>query len=273
MRAASTILKEQIQYFYLIRRLSLYELKSSNNSNYLGMAWELINPAIQILIYWLVFGTLMRREPIQIAGQTIPFISWLMAGFFVWTFFYQSVIQGSKSIYTRLRILSKMSFPMSIIPSYVIFSEFYIHLMSMTVTFIVFIILRQPFSIYLLQLPYYMFAGLCLMFSISLVMSTLSTIIRDVHMLLNSVLRMLLYLSGVLWPISLLSNYPLLMKFMKVNPVYYLISGYRAAFFEQKWLFITEWKYTLAFWIIVGVLFLFGSKLHMKFRRHFIDYL
>lgn len=273
MKAAIKILQEQIQYFYLIRRLSLYELKSSNNSNYLGMSWELINPAIQILIYWLVFGTLMRREPIQIAGETIPFISWLMAGFFVWTFFYQSVIQGSKSIYTRLRMLSKMSFPMSIIPSYVIFSQFYIHLMSMLVTFVIFIIMRQPFSIYILQLPYYMFAGLCLMFSITLVVSTLSTIIRDIHMFINSALKMLLYLSGVLWPITLLSNFPFLVKLMKLNPVHYLIEGYRASFFEDKWLFIVQWKHTLAFWTIVGVFFWIGSIIHMKFRRHFIDYL
>ncbi|GEM05263.1 teichoic acid translocation permease protein TagG [Halolactibacillus miurensis] len=273
MKLALEILKEQKKYFYLIRRLSLYELKSNNKSNYLGMAWELINPAIQILIYWLVFGTLMRREPIIISGNEVPFINWLMAGFFVWTLFYQSVIQGSKSIYTRLRMLSKMSFPMSIIPSYVIFSQFYIHLMSMLVTFLIFIIINQSINIYIIQLPYYMFAGLCLMFSISLVMSTLSTIVRDVHMLLNSTLKMFLYLSGVLWPITLLSDYPFLMKVMKLNPVYYLINGYRQSFFGNTWSIISEWKYTLFFWGLVLVIFLIGSRLHMKFRRHFIDFL
>lgn len=273
MKLAVEIIKEQLDYFYLIRRLSLYELKSNNKSNYLGMTWEIINPAIQILIYWLVFGTLMRREPIIIAGNTIPFINWLMAGFFVWTFFYQSVIQGSKSIYSRLRMLSKMSFPMSIIPSYVMFSQFYIHLMSMAVTIFIFLLIRQPINVYILQLPYYMFAGLALMFSISLIMSTLSTIIRDVHMLLNSTLKMFLYLSGVLWPITLLSDYPFLMRIMELNPVYYLINGYRQSFFGNQWTVLTEWELNLFFWSLVLILFIIGSQLHMKFRRHFIDFL
>ena len=39
MNNALTVLKEQIKHFYLIRRLSVYELKSKNKNNYLGMAW------------------------------------------------------------------------------------------------------------------------------------------------------------------------------------------------------------------------------------------
>src|SRR5690606_35267061 len=113
-----------------------------------------------------------------------------------------------------------------------------------------------------------------LILAISLITSTLSTIIRDVHMLLNSVLRMLLYVSGILWPLSLLEQYPpIIMTLVKMNPLYYLIEGYRAALFGTEWYFIENWEYTIYFWVVVSVLFLFGSTLHVKFRRHFIDYL
>lgn len=273
MKSAITVLKEQVGHFYLIRRLSLYELKSQNKNNYLGMAWEIINPAIQILIYWFVFGTLRKRAPIDIGGVDVPFFSWLLAGFFLWIFFYQSTIQGSKSIYTRLRMLSKMNFPMSVIPNYVIFSNLYIHIFMITITIVIFQFMGYFANIYYLQLIYFAFAAFCLIFSISLITSTLSTIIRDVHMFLNSTLRMMLYLSGVLWPITLLSDIPILMNLMKLNPLFYLIEGYRAAFFGVEWYFIEHWQYTLYFWGLVIVLFLFGSMLHVKFRRHFIDYL
>lgn len=273
MKSIINVIKEQIDHFYLIRRLSLYELKSQNKNNYLGMAWEIINPAIQILIYWFVFGTLRERAPIDVGGESIPFFSWLLAGFFLWIFFYQATIQGSKSIYTRLRMLSKMNFPLSIIPSYVIFSQFYVHLIMVVITIVIFQFRGFYIDIYYLQLIYFMFAALCLIFAISLITSTLSTIIRDVHMLLNSVLRMMLYLSGVLWPITLLMDYPAIMSLMKLNPLFYLIEGYRSSFFGTEWYFITNWEYTLYFWIIVFVLLWFGSVLHLKFRRHFIDYL
>src|SRR5699024_2851554 len=101
MKSAVTVLKEQIKHFYLIRRLSLYEIKSQNKNNYLGTAWELLNPSIQIAIYWFVFGTIRQRAPIEIDGMEVPFFSWLLAGFFLWIFFYQGTIQGSKSIFSR----------------------------------------------------------------------------------------------------------------------------------------------------------------------------
>src|SRR5690606_11895541 len=98
-----------------------------------------------------------------------------------------------------------------------------------------------------------------------------STIIRDIHMLLNATLRMLLYLSPILWQMTILAD-PL-PKIMKLNPLYYLIEGYRSALFGINWYFIEHWQYTLYFWLVVLLLFWFGSMLHVKFRRHFIDYL
>lgn len=273
MKSAITVIKEQISNFYLTRRLSLYELKSQNRNNYLGMTWEILNPSIQILIYWFVFGTLREREPIEMAGMEIPFFSWLLAGFFLWIFFYQATIQGSKSIYTRLRMLSKMNFPMSVIPNIAIFSKFYIHVVMLGITVIIFQLTGFYINIYYLQLIYFIIATFCLLYAIALITSTLSTIIRDIHMFLNSTLRMLLYLSGVLWPITQLSKFPMIMDLMKLNPLYYLIEGYRSAFFGVEWYFIEHWQYTLYFWGLVIVLFLFGSMLHVKFRRHFIDYL
>ncbi|WP_430790320.1 ABC transporter permease [Virgibacillus flavescens] len=274
MKAAITVIKEQVKNFYLIKRLSAYEIKSQNRNNYLGMAWEVINPSIQILIYWFVFGTLRKRNEIDVApNDEVSFILWLLAGFILWIFFYQATIQSSKSIYSRLRMLSKMNFPMSIIPNYIIFSKFYIHVFMLVIIMIIFQLSGEFVNIYYLQLIYFIFATFCLTFAISLVTSTLSTIIRDVHMLLNSTLRMGLYLSGVLWPLSFLSEHEVIMNIMKLNPLYYLIEGYRAALFGTDWFFITHWHYTLVFWGLVIVLFIFGSALHVKFRRHFIDYL
>ncbi|MEN1967756.1 ABC transporter permease [Lentibacillus sp. N15] len=274
MNSAITVLREQIKNFYLIKRLSMYELKSQNKNNYLGMTWEILNPAIQILIYWFVFGTLRNREPVEVGGVEIPFFIWLMAAFFLWNFFYQATIQGSKSIYTRLRMLSKMNFPMSVIPNYVIFSQFYVHLIMIIITILIFQLNGFYVNIYYLQLIYFIFAAFCLIFAISLITSTLSTIIRDIHMLLNSTLRMFLYVSGVLWPITILTDqFPTIMQLLKLNPLLYLIEGYRSAFFGAGWYFIEHWHYTLYFWGLVIVLFIVGSTMHVKFRRHFIDYL
>lgn len=275
MKSVILVLREQVKHFYLIRRLSLYELKSNNNSNYLGMAWEIINPIIQIMIYWFVFGYGIRsRSDVDLAsGEAVPYILWMVTGFILWTFFYQSTIQGSKSIYTRLRMLSKMNFPMSVIPTYVIFSQFYIHMIMVVITTLILLFNGYVVGLYTIQIIYFLFATIAFSYALGLITSTLSTIIRDVHMLLNASLRMLLYLSPVLWS-SDGSNLSRTIKLiMRYNPLYYLIEGYRASFFNQGWYFIDNVKGTISFWLITIVLLFIGANIHVKFRKHFIDFL
>jgi teichoic acid transport system permease protein len=274
MKSVITIIKEQINHFYLVRRLSIYELKSSNKNNYLGMAWEVINPMIQIAVYWLVFGLIMRnRDPVTYPnGLEVPFLQWMLAGIILWFFFYHSTIQGSKSIYTRLKILAKMNFPLSVIPNFVIFSHLYIHLAMLVITIIILNLTGFFINIYYLQIIYFLISTFVFIYALSLITSTLSTIIRDVHMFLNATLRMLLYLSPILWAMDSIKD-EFLQNIMKINPLFYLIEGYRSAFFGQGWYFIDEWQYTIYFWILTVALLLIGSSLHVKFRKHFIDFI
>jgi len=239
----------------------------------LGMGWEIINPLIHVAIYWFVFGFGIRqREPIELSnGMDVQFLHWMLAGMIVWFFFHHSIIQGSRSIYTRIKMLSKMNFPMSVIPNFVIFSRLYVHVALTIITIIIFQFSGYSFSLYALQIVYFMFATFAFNYAVTLITSTLTTIIRDIQSFIQATFRMLLYLSPILWTIDRLPES--LQLVMKINPLYYLIEGYRAGLFGTEWYLINHWQYTLYFWILVIVLFLIGSSLHVKFRKHFIDYL
>lgn len=267
MKSMVMVLKEQISSLYLIKRLSIYQVKSTNNNNYLGLIWEVLNPLIQMSIYWFVFGVGIRGG----AGvEEVPFVYWLMSGLAVWFFISPSILQASKSIYTRLNMISKMNFPMSVIPSYVIISNFYQHLILVGIVTILFLITGQGLSIQYFQLVYYMFAAVMFIFSISLITSTLSTIVRDVQMIVQAIMRMLLYLTPILWTPDKLPL--ILQKIMKLNPVCYIVEGYRNSFLGTGWIH-EDINYALYFWGFVFITFLIGSTLHVKFRKHFADYL
>lgn len=268
MKSAIKVLKEQVNFFYLVKRLSVYELRSLTRGNYLGAAWEIINPAIQILIYWFVFGFGIReREDVG----NIPYFQWMFAGILVWFFINNSVMKSSKSIYSKIKMLSKMSFPMSVIPNYTIFAQFYPHLILLVIGTVILQFIGYPISIYYLQLPIYIIGLLVFLFSFALITSTLSTIIRDVQMLLQSVMRMLLYLSPILWPPTLLPD--ALQPYMKLNPFYYVIEGYRYSLLGEGWYFLENPVYTLYFIGVVALTFFVGAYLHVKFRSQFIDFL
>ncbi|MYL20118.1 teichoic acid ABC transporter permease [Halobacillus litoralis] len=271
MNSVISILKEQKKSLYLIKRLSIFQLKSNNNNNYLGMAWEVINPIIQLGIYWFVFGIGIRGGE-GIDG--VPFVYWLSTGLFAWFFFNTATMDGAKSINSRLNLISKMNFPISAIPSFVILSAFYQHLILGVVLILIFILSGQGLSIHLLQLPYYMFALVSLVFSLTLISSTLTTIVRDIQAGLRSIIRMFLYLTPILWSTDRLpeSMRHLVETVLKINPLFYVVEGYRNAFLGNGW-FYEDTGYTLYFWIMVITMFIAGAMLHMKFKKNFVDYI
>ncbi|AYV73729.1 ABC transporter permease [Bacillus sp. PK3-056] len=272
MASIVKVLKEQVNHFHLIRRLSLYELKSANRNNYLGILWEIINPAIQIAIYWFVFGFVQERPDIKGAnGESYPYFIWMLAGILIWFFIYPAITKSSKSIYTRLRMVSRMNFPLSVIPSYVIMSLLYPQLLLMVVVIILYQFIGYPISIYYLQIPYFLFAAVMFLFALALITSTISTIVRDFQMLLQSLMRVLLYLTPILWPAYHLGEK--FEKVMQINPIYYLIEGYRYALLGQGWFVTEHLGITIYFWSIVLVLLFVGTYMHVRFRKHFIDFL
>ncbi|USK38644.1 ABC transporter permease [Cytobacillus firmus] len=276
MHSVITVIKEQIKSFYLVRRLSVYEVKSANRNNYLGILWEIINPMIQIAIYWFVFGygilSASGRGKVDMDGQLIAYFPWMLSGMVLWFFVNQAITQGSKSVYTRINMVSKMSFPMSVIPTYVIFSKLYQHLMLLAVVLVIFQFLGFPINIYYLQLPYFMLATVIFLVAFALITSTLTTIVRDFQMLIQSLVRILIYLSPFLWPPYDLKP-DIIPLIMKLNPIYYLAEGYRASILGLAWYPIENWEYTLYFWGITILLLIFGSILHVKFRDRFVDFL
>src|SRR5699024_9201085 len=160
MKSAITILKEQLNNLYLIFKLAFVDVKSANKNHYLGMLWEVISPAILIMIYWLVFGVGIRhRADVEVGGDIVPFIYWLMTGYMVWMFFSKSASSGAKAIFSKLRVVSKMNFPMSILPNYTIFSKFMVHVVMVGIIIVILQFAGYPINIYYLQMPYFMIAN------------------------------------------------------------------------------------------------------------------
>ena len=95
MNDVKLVLKEQFENFGIIRRISKYEEKATYQSHYLGLVWQFLNPAIQVGIYYLVFG-LGLHQGRQVDG--VPFIIWMLIGIIAW-FFINSSILGSSNRY------------------------------------------------------------------------------------------------------------------------------------------------------------------------------
>src|SRR5699024_12586235 len=90
-------------------------------------------------------------------------------------------------------MLSKMNFPMSVIPNFVIFSNFYIHLILLAISIGILNIMGYYVNIYYVQLIYFIFAAFCLLFVILLFLLPILMFICDFIIFLIFMFLCLIY--------------------------------------------------------------------------------
>ncbi|MGN7298771.1 ABC transporter permease [Ferdinandcohnia sp. SAFN-114] len=267
MKSTGLILREQFSNIHLIFRLSIYDIKSKYQSHYLGVLWQFLNPAIQVMIYWFVFGIGLRQG--RPMGD-VPFIAWLLVGLIPWFFIAPTINQGANSVYSKVNLVSKMKFPVSVLPTIVIVGNTFNFFAMLVILFVILFCYDVFAGVYLIQLLYYLLCTFAFLFAFSLLSSTISTIVRDFQMVLQSIVRMMLYLTPILWDMSYLPDRFLMI--LKLNPVFYLIEGFRNTFLGYGW-FYEHPLHTFYFWLVTLTILWGGSVLHLKFRDKFVDYL
>lgn len=269
MKNVIMIIKEQIDNFGIITRVSKYEERATYQSHYLGLMWQFLNPLIQIGIYYLVFGLGVNGGR-NVDG--VPFIVWMLIGIIAWFFINTSLLGGSNSIYQKVAMVSKMKFPVSILPSINIISNLVSYGWMMGILLIVMLGFGIYPTIYWVQYFYYFICMIALLFAMGILNSTITVLVRDYHIMLQSVLRLLFYVSGPIWDIQSI-NFPIVfVKILQLNPVYYIITGFRESFLSQGW-FWEKPTLALIFWGMILTILIIGTHIHMKFRARFVDFI
>lgn len=85
-------------------------------------------------------------------------------------------------------------------------------------------------------------------------------------MIMQALLRILFYMSPILWIPKDTGISSVINDIMKFNPVYFLAESYRAAILFHQWYFIEHWRLLLYNMIIILVFFVLGSILHRRYR-------
>lgn len=269
MKNVMLIIKEQFDNIGIIRRVSKYEEKATYQSHYLGLLWQFLNPLIQIGIYYLVFGLGVNGGR---SVDGVPFIVWMLIGIVVWFFVNKSLLGGSNSIYKKVGMVSKMKFPVSILPTINMASNIVSYWWMMAILFVVMLGFGIYPSVYWFQYIYYFICMIAFLFAMGVLDSTITILIRDYHIMLQSIIRLLFYVSGVIWNIET-RNFPSwLVKLFQINPVYYFIDGFRDTFLSREW-FWQKPTLGLIFWGLTSIILIIGSHLHMKFRARFVDFI
>lgn len=264
-KSVSYVLKENFSNLYRIFCIARYELLADMRDSKFGLFWNFASPGIQVLTYWLVFGIGMNRR----GYDGVEYLPWAIVGFSAWWYIQPCITNGCSAVFSKINVITKMKFPISILPATICVKELFNHVCMLLITVVVLFFFGYYPNIHWLNLVYYAFCAFMFVEALSLVTSVLTMIWRDVKKLVVSLMRMLLYLSPVLWPAAF-SGYPFMTFVMKLNPVYYIVVGYRDSIFFGK----NFWQHpamTVYFWVVVIILFVMGSSLMYHFKRKMVD--
>lgn len=249
----------------IIGRMAAFDYKLENKDTYLGKLWALITPLIQIGTYWLVFGLGLRNGK-DVDGY--PYLAWMLIGLIPWFFISATIVKGANSIYAKSGIVSKMKFPIATAPISKVLQELYEFVVMLFIMFIILFFKGVRPSWYWLNLIYYFVYSIVFLASLSMVTSVLTMVARDFYKLLNSLIRLLFYITPILW---VMDNMPYMyQKVMQYNPIFYIVRGFRESILYRN-SFWTEWDMVIVMWAINILLYILGCVLQSKFRNKFVD--
>ena len=129
----------------------------------------------------------------------------------------------------------------------------------------------------LISLPAYLISGLPVHSAIGTnkpMMSAVVVFFRDLSQLINIVLQVGMWVTPIMWNFNgMEGRVPhILMEILKLNPFYYIVTGYRETLFDH----VGFWNHpllTLYFWLVVLLFLFIGGRVFTKLQDHFADVL
>ncbi len=267
MKSISYVIKENIDNWYRIFSIARYEVLADYRDSRLGLLWMVLDPVIQIFAYWFAFG-LGIRGGAPVNG--IEFINWMLAGIIPWFFISTSIRRVTTSIHQKSKVITKMKFPISILPTTEVFKALFTHFVTLVVMYVFLLFNGVSFNVYHFTLLYYIFCSFAFCVAFGMLFSVLNMFTRDVKKGVNASIRLLMFMTPILWTMDNLPSW--IQMIMKCNPLYYIIEGYRNSLFYYESIWSRPGE-MLVFWTIVIGLFTAGSVLMYKFKHRFIDYM
>ena len=260
-------IKDLIKNRRLLITLAADDFKQEYLGSYLGLIWAFIKPAVFIIVIWFVFEVGFRSAP---STNGVPFVLWLINGFAAWFFFSESLSSGVNAIISKSFLVKKVDFRVSILPVVNILSALIIHMIFLVILVIIFLCNGYFPTVYWLQLPFYIFCLFILLMGLNWLVASLRLFVQDTKHIVNIMLQVGFWGTPIFWSIKLVPDR--YQFFIKLNPMYFIVSGYRDTFISEQW-FWNRGYGLVVFWMITLFFFILGAVVFKRLRPHFGDVL
>ena len=253
----------------LIWRLSRNDFKKRYAGSYLGTIWAMVPPIVTVAMYWVVFDRIFGSGPqVTYTGGEVPYVLFLTAGLVPWFFFSDAVMGGMTSLMEYNYLVKKVVFKVSILPIIKVTAAMFVHIGFSVVRVLIAAFYGYTPTVYTLQLFYYTFCEYVFILGLSYATCAIVLFFRDLQNLVSIMMQVGMWATPILWNINTLrEKYK---PFIKLNPMTYIVEGYRSAVYEQQW-FWEHFYSSTYFWIVTALLFVVSALIFKKLKPMFAD--
>lgn len=235
----------------------------------LGPLWYLIQPTMTVIMYMVVFGGIAN-----ISTDGLPQPLFYLSGICLWQYFNDCLSKTSSTFTANAGIFGKVYFPRLIVPISTVISN----LLRFAIQFGLFLVVYAIYQIWiipgqihtnwyalLLPLLIVMLAGLALGFGI--LFSSMTTKYRDMTLLLDYFVRLWMYATPVIYPLSTITNEKLRFA-MSLNPLTGIVEAFKYGMLGEGQFSWTMLGYSFAFMVMLLAI---GIVIFNRVQRTFMD--
>lgn len=259
-------IREIIKNFSFLMDLAKSDLKVKYAGSYLGIIWAYAQPILTTFIYWFVFQIGFKTAPIE----NFPFILWLITGLIPWFFFSDAIMNATSCMIEYSYLVKKVVFNIELLPLIKIIGACFIHSVFVIFIIVLYLVYGIQLDLYVLQAFYYSFCMILLTLGISYITATLNVFIKDVAQVVGIIIQFWFWMTPIVWEMNVMPE--AIQPFLKINPMFYVVNGYRDAFINKIW-FWENMDKTIFFWLTTCFILWIGITLFKKFRSQFADVL
>ena len=248
------------RFMPLLKNLVSKDFKIKYRRSVLGIAWSVLNPLFTMLVITTVFGKLLKI-------QVDNFATYYIVGFAIWNFFSEATSSSISSILTSAPLIKKVYIPKYIFPVEKCLFSLVNFLFTLIAVVIVMLFQGVVPSVTAVLFPIPVIYCLIFVCGASLFLSAATVYFRDIQHLYGVFLTMLMYLTPIIYPLSLLEEHKFVLKIVKLNPITHYVEYFRGLVMYNT---IPDLNENLVCIAMSLGMFLIGALVFKKAQRKFI---
>jgi lipopolysaccharide transport system permease protein len=234
------------------------ELRAERARSYLGLLWWVIEPAMNMGVYYLVFAVIFNTG----VADYVPF---LLIGLTLWQWFKSCISHGGYSIWQQLPLIRQVKLPLQVFPSVQILADTVKFLCILALLLIVLWSTGYPPNITYLALLPVLLVEMIFVAAATYVVAAIVPLVPDLRFVIEQVLQVVMFLSGIVFSLDGLP--PTLRRWFALNPIVELVDAGRGILIRAQW---PDWWALGRVALISLALYAFGTFLITRLTPRYV---